>query len=830
MKAILLGLVLTSSFAEAQILKKIFSNNSQDGVVASWNCPQESYKSLSQLKTQAEVRVSYDESGNIKFDPDIFKVKTVSGQFLRGAVGSILSKERVAVDYSDCIEKFQQNVVKAVSDYRNKSCGTSTDGFCVATENSTEIKVKEAIAKGQYFQKNADFKKIPRILPGTDAPIDADVKDQLEKYCTGQEADTSAVITQASIQYFRSAQYENKSDFGLSCMKRIIQEINTRKADIEKEFCTTEKSFICDEVKSSSSDFYSALKPVMEFKQKQVSIFENSLYKSRFGSPEDEKLGEEYFKGKLASDTVECKDFQTSFNSSGKWVRINQLDNTLSKYVGELFNKTDPSCARTFLQNYLNDKTSMLTTDKDFAEFCFRHDTDFCRSQENKRDLILGNINQMFDHLYGKLGDRLISESLECKITEAADPLGDILNKIKDAAQSVKCIDLKEGEVKVVNAYDGQGMTNTGNYTLKKIGDNKFQAVLNMDFYNHAAQKTSPDQMMDRVRSCLKDVSPYLKGPNGEQLEILPLTTTEVAKLPASERPAPNRIGIEKPGFRSHSRMYMEDLDCPTITHEVLHLFGLCDEYKEQWLGAGKNYDCRIVPKIASVMKNQNEAFAKAVPETKSCDCSKAPCSTIMNSGDEDLKSFYLARGFFELTDYQYRNAFCNTKYLPSQTYSKLVQPGRRGLVLKNTERSVSVEHRQFDDKYPQVARSIVTCQCPTGEREQECLNGLSSIIQFADSKETVKWCPSYTNTVSTAKGDKTSNGEIELMDGTLKIVNKPEWPSLLHPSHFERILGGGCSAKGAEYSECARDAYNNGECRAPEKCKDDKVFLGIKQ
>ena len=74
-------------------------------------------------------------------------------------------------------------------------------------------------------------------------------------------------------------------------------------------------------------------------------------------------------------------------------------------------------------------------------------------------------------------------------------------------------------------------------------------------------------------------------------------------------------IAIGSKNFRSSNKKYESDVDCPIITHEVLHLLGLPDEYKEQHLGyyvhsvtgeinntkAGHNnyqyqftYDCRV--------------------------------------------------------------------------------------------------------------------------------------------------------------------------------------------------------------------------------------------
>ncbi len=70
--------------------------------------------------------------------------------------------------------------------------------------------------------------------------------------------------------------------------------------------------------------------------------------------------------------------------------------------------------------------------------------------------------------------------------------------------------------------------------------------------------------------------------------------------------------------------------------------------------------------------------------------------------------------------------------------------------------------------------------------------------------------------------------------DGSkLKFVKMPEWPSLLHPNHYERIAGGACGEKAKKYNQCAVWAYRNpaqtNNCEGkPEHCSSDEDFLGV--
>src|SRR5690606_14003982 len=157
-------------------------------------------------------------------------------------------------------------------------------------------------------------------------------------------------------------------------------------------------------------------------------------------------------------------------------------------------------------------------------------------------------------------------------------------------------------------------------------------------FRNDSGASTSAEEMKNRVHECAKEVSPFLKGPNQEQFTIKILDTDNITGLEPEEIPAPHSIKIEKAGFRSHSLAYEENISCAVITHELLHLFGLCDEYEERLNPQAHNYACRVVPKTASIMKDHNEAFGKGVGRIVQCECSNDTCKTIVGGNDNDLK------------------------------------------------------------------------------------------------------------------------------------------------------------------------------------------------
>ena len=105
-----------------------------------------------------------------------------------------------------------------------------------------------------------------------------------------------------------------------------------------------------------------------------------------------------------------------------------------------------------------------------------------------------------------------------------------------------------------------------------------------------------------KVRSCINEANTKLLGPNGEKLNItisMPVTTCE--KLTS------NVIEIMSDDHRSNSEQYASDIECPTITHEILHILGLADEYDE------RDFLAREDPRL----KLETEFFQKAIQEVE---------------------------------------------------------------------------------------------------------------------------------------------------------------------------------------------------------------------
>ena len=127
-------------------------------------------------------------------------------------------------------------------------------------------------------------------------------------------------------------------------------------------------------------------------------------------------------------------------------------------------------------------------------------------------------------------------------------------------------------------------------YTIKRERDGSYSIPLVLNFhptedYNGPVpQDKVPEYYMNKVQKCMDQANQKMLGPNGEKLNINIQAPTRQNKDDCNRENA-IQIAIGPLGIRGHAKKYEPNFDCPTITHEVLHLLGLCDEYMETAIG-----------------------------------------------------------------------------------------------------------------------------------------------------------------------------------------------------------------------------------------------------
>ena len=222
-----------------------------------------------------------------------------------------------------------------------------------------------------------------------------------------------------------------------------------------------------------------------------------------------------------------------------------------------------------------------------------------CLLEENKSHTVCSNmlkdlstwwerITDLAEMVYGPDILSATSAQAPCTYCESAninEEIKDLPELINDLEEQSQCSDPKPGEQKIVHS----GISLYRSYTVKREPDGSFSIPLYIDFsagedYDGEVPRSQvPSHYMAKAQQCLKKANTKMLGPNGEKLnfDIQPPPQNQGSVCAKDIIP----ISIASANHRSNSAKYESDIDCATITHEILHLTGLCDEYKEQTRG-----------------------------------------------------------------------------------------------------------------------------------------------------------------------------------------------------------------------------------------------------
>lgn len=512
-----------------------------------------------------------------------------------------------------------------------------------------------------------------------------------------------------------------------------------------------------------------------------------------------------FLESMVNSKVINPKELNRIFTFQNKSYRVGDFDQVIGKNIDSIYANSSLEEGKQFAQNYMVAKSEYLKEGSDPA----------------KRKAVLDNLNQMFSKMYGSRGPEELAKMLECDPDDNLTPIGDILNKLQATKKIDGCKQLAPGEHKLFEK-DNSNYYSTGDYLLKRKKDGNYQAFVNVNF-KRGSGSLSPEAMMQRSKECLQEASPFMKGPDGSRIEMMVFSPNELEKLPKEERPNKKDITIEKAGARANAGAYPEDVPCGTIVHEMLHLLGLCDEYEEKSDDLKRMWNCRVVPKADSIMRNNYEVYPKAVAQELYCKCDRFPCSSVQKNGDENTKKMLLKANFYDVSDFKFRTSFCKFANLPVQ--KNLKDPMNTVVINSESSDSIVIENRTFsgDQKAPnfKLDRMQITCTC-NGNRE--CLAEKSKIPSQIAGIGNRGLCP--------GGADKTDKANANLPN-VIKFKSEPSLPSLLQPNHFKKILAGNCRGIVDGYLECADWAYKGRDkysCNAPAKCQDDSYYLGTPQ
>lgn len=396
----------------------------------------------------------------------------------------------------------------------------------------------------------------------------------------------------------------------------------------------------------------------------------------------------------------------------------------------------------------------------------------------------------------------------------------------------------------------------SGDYMLSRTGEKTYQAILNLKFVPDTApysgrkgDQTLADLMLNRTRNCLSEMKPYLRGPNGEELEVI--ITTEKETLPfgmVKTGESPIKVSYQDSLFRGDAGNFGSSFDCTTIGHEILHHLGLCDEYHEGVISKPEgnlNWGCRPVTARNSYMRNMNYAFQTTLPLTSRCECD-SKCQKIMKTGGK-AKSIYLSMNGHEIMGTETSILSKNNAHNPMREICK--SSGTQAVETKDVPEKAFTFDSQSGNVYKFSSYRVFagdniyydkisyTCECkPHQIYCHKLLGEMKKIAQQVPPRAT---CPDGVKPKSTgpsigydklgSRVDCPENGQCDLV-----ISTRGSGKSLLLPNQFSKIMAGNCAGGSPQYEKCEKFAYmpdDHPECsKIPAECNDDNFYLGSDQ
>ncbi len=518
----------------------------------------------------------------------------------------------------------------------------------------------------------------------------------------------------------------------------------------------------------------------------------------------------------------------------------------------------NPDRARTRLLDYMIDNYSKFADIKEYARFCpdlgstTGANANYCQDRHNRNNSFLTNLSQMFTAVRGEpISQTRLLQSIEC-LPPNRQEFNDLTDILHSMDSKEDCSPLNSvGDYKLFRKAQAgtPAWYTSGNYLLKKTADDTYEATLNLDFRDIGGAINS-QQMMAKVQRCLSDASPFMRGPGGAKLNIRALSPAEIdAQIPRSERPLPGVINVIPDQVRADNGVMVNNeinagnfhskIDCPTVTHEVLHHLGLCDEYRETRTNIvpgltrsrAEEWSCRVVPTAPSIMRSQNEVYNGAIPQQFSCNCVNDGCRNAMRG--TDARSVAHRRLLMAASSYEVLGSLAphcsNPVYLetvetvtePDKAYTNIQsRPG----VLTFQNRALLTENGRF-----KVTRKNVTCTCPEGD--VSCPAALAAVAERISNNPEVKDCPAHTSSAS-EKGLASPGAATAFNENGFTVVTTPTLPSLVSPNQFDKILTGDCrQGTSAIYKRCAEFSYSSQDSatcsQKPAECSDDNQFLG---
>jgi len=165
----------------------------------------------------------------------------------------------------------------------------------------------------------------------------------------------------------------------------------------------------------------------------------------------------------------------------------------------------------------------------------------------------------------------LKNEEVKSCILESNDPIQTFLDLEKEIKKTGDCTPIEIGKCIKVNSSGNR----SAYYELCKNEKNEYQVNFNLNFKSD--NKKHIKKIKRKVKKCFKIINPWLNGPGGKSLKF---DLYDDQETPDTSPPSEHTITIKKTD-RENMGVWNHNITCPEITHELLHVAGLADEYNE---------------------------------------------------------------------------------------------------------------------------------------------------------------------------------------------------------------------------------------------------------
>jgi hypothetical protein len=223
-------------------------------------------------------------------------------------------------------------------------------------------------------------------------------------------------------------------------------------------------------------------------------------------------------------------------------------------------------------------------------------------------------------------------------------------------------------------------------------------------------------------------------------------------------------------------------------------------------------------------MRNESLAFAEAVPQQMTCDCSSPQCAFI--ASNQRRLSYALQPGLRDFAQPDFLNRNCSSPMGSAlkRPIDTVITTGQDRLVTRRLDANrLEVTFSEFQDAPFLNSADVFTetriCQCQSGDTEcVAMLDRLANEEERRERRPTTIHCPGGSEPLRAVVANRPFNSGVRNGPNgrTIELYSKPNRTSMLEPWHFNQIINGNCSRKTNFYDTCAQLAYQ----RNPERCQ----------